>query len=198
MDLLGSYETWKGIKEWNDWIWVYSSGMILIPSTIITLYKIYQFIKFGNDSEPNTLNKSLSTLFKVLNSYCFVYYFFDCACYIMLGKIMQVCYQGFFLHHITSLVALYNIFHYKKQIYWFEMLVGTGHAWNLTFPTVSTLQYVYIGYMFLSNFMVFMKPYSENKWIKRTKYCYPFAYLAFLILLKFDCLGMMDTSNTEL
>jgi hypothetical protein len=170
--------------------------VVMLPSALIAFFKVYQYLVLKNDFEKSTLNKSLSNLFKILNFYALIYYAVDMICYIALGKIVMICYKGFFLHHMASFIGLY--FAYCKDLYWFEMLIGAGHAMNLTFPKIKILQYVYVGYMFLSNVMLFIKPYSGNKYVKLTRYCYPFAYIAFFILLRNNCLGMMDTTNIKI
>lgn len=189
------YNFWMKVKKANDWMWVYSSTCVMVPSMIIALFKIYQYRSSRSDLKDTLLNRNLSLAYKILNCYCLIYYTLDCLTFAVLGFLAQRCYQFFLLHHFASIYALGNAFHYTKQIFWFEAFVGSMHSIVLAFPNSSILQYIYFASLILSHYMLYAKPYYNYDAAKRTTYCYPVAYLALILLFTFDCLGMMDVEN---
>lgn len=182
------------MKSWNDYLWTQTSIWACLPGTLLCLYKFYQ-VKIGKDLDMTKESRIVDWMFRLVFLYSFVYYALDTLSIFILARITMVCYQAYFLHHVTTFFALLNTFSVKKPIFWFEVLVATLHSFVLAFPKFKLMPYIYFSSLVALMVQVFRRPYSlypENVAIR--KYFIP-ALASFAMMAYFSCLNLLDTTN---
>ena len=192
-------DLWVQTKHWNDFLWVNSSKIILIPNLILLLIKLSQKLKGDFSDISDTKNNRLYTkIGKILHIYAVIYYIVDIICYYFLGKLKNdLCYQGFFVHHLFSLWYLYYFFRPEKKFQWYEAFVATMHASMLTFPTIKAIQGIYLLSIVTTHSFSYLEPYTQ---IRLVRICRRFCLVAYgfaAYVTYFKCLGMMDAANIQ-
>jgi hypothetical protein len=184
------------LKSWNDKTWVLVSEWNCYPGMLLTAIKLYQFWR-GEDLVRSKLNYYIAWLYRLLFGYCFFYYFVDSLSVVLLERWGNTCYQAFLLHHVISLVGLANSFSIHKDFWWFEMLMGAMHSWVLRAPKERYRQYLYFLTFPIFQFMIYRNPYKQYKQAAVNRWLFLPAYFSFLMMVYFDCLGMMDSANNK-
>lgn len=182
------------IRRWNEMIWVNLGILTWGPGLVISAYKMRECYR-GRELLRNKTQRIVDWIIRLLFGYCFVYYFIDALLIILMSKITMVCYQAFFLHHITAIFGMRHLLTTKKIILWFEALSIAMHSVVLTFPTLMILQYLYFASMLLNIALVYIAPYKNLDNCKRVrKYHLPIV-VSLVMAWYFSCLHLMDSLN---
>lgn len=182
------------LKVWNDWLWAFLGMATALPGVLIGIYKIRQRL-LGKELLRTGTTTTVDWAFRIIFGYCFVYYFIDALSIILLSRITMVCYQAYFLHHITSIMGLRHIFTTEKPIFWFEVLPAAMHSVVLAVPSLPILQFVYFGTLITWIAMLYVSPYCNYNHCRRVyKYQAP-VVIALIMAWYFDCLHLMDAVN---
>lgn len=182
------------LKVLNDLAWALLGKATAIPGLLIGAYKIREWY-MGKELLRSRTTTLVDWIFRILFGYCFVYYFIDALSIILLSRIQMVCYQAYFLHHLTSIMGLRHIFTTEKPIFWFEVLPAAMHSVVLAFPNAAILQYIYFCTLLTWVSMLYLPPYRNFDHCRRVyKYQAP-VLLALIMAWYFNCLHLMDAEN---
>ena len=184
------------VKTWNDWVWVKVSQLSLLPGVLIVVLKLYLVWRKEHLSHT-VLNRKVDTIFRIVFTYCFVYYAVDSITILLLGRILKKCYQAYFVHHLTSLLNLRLVFSPSKPFFWQETLLAVSHSFVLSYPKYAVYQYVYVSTFIVYTSLLFVSPYSTYPQCQSMKKFVPPALISFAMMKVFGCLDMLDAVNAD-
>jgi len=180
---------WSQVREWNDFLWYwYSNIVMLVPMTFLFFYKLLHPINWDHlhkdkkELKPDFGDKFLT----IISSYSLFYYVVDCIVKIATGSYTTGCDFSMFLHHIVSLIVLPTVI-FANYWPWFWLGPGAMHTYLIAFPDAKWLNYIYLLIIFLFQFGLYQKPFTNLKEYSRMKWGIVTIELACVVIWWFDC-----------
>ena len=161
---------------------------MLVPTTILFFYKIlypidYTRLKNSKDPFPRSIE---DRFLNVINSYCLLYYLIDSIAKIATGSYKTACGASFLFHHFVGLIYLPTVI-FARHYPWFWLGPGFMHTYLLAFPHLKWLNYIYLGIIFLFQYGIYQKPFTNLKEYNPMKKGIIFIEISCFFLWYFNC-----------
>jgi len=193
MDLLSTHSlsslSWEDWRKVNDFTWYYYSLFLLLgPMNVLWFYKLWNPIDYSILSDPKRpFKRHLVDRYLALASwYSIFYYIVDAFLCVLTGNIYNKCGLSFFIHHIVSIIFLPSVCNLKHWP-WFWVGPGAMHAWLLALPDETWMNYIYIVVIFIFQYGVYLKPWTDIPQCRRMKVGIFAIECACFLLWIFDC-----------
>lgn len=125
---------------------------------MVPCFLISCFIRFYNqDLKKHLWTDHLSRLFLFVS---WAFYIFDMAVKYPVDGAETICEKAFFVHHGASLFIMPPLF-LNDHIPWWVGPIGFMHGFNINFPHLEILNYIYALFLMIFHYGIYQEPYRR-------------------------------------